>query len=306
MIDILLATYNGGTFLEEQFKSLKMQTCQEFRVLIRDGGSTDDTLQIIDRYCQEDPQRRVFLGSEKSGAMKNFSALLQASDAELIMFSDQDDVWLPEKVEKTLSEYRMLSSRNPADTPILIFSDSRIVSEDLDEIAPSMFRYQKLQPEKFYLSRMILQNVVSGNTMLMNRALADLALPIPENAVMHDHWIALVAAAFGKVGCISEPTVLYRQHRNNVYGAGKYSLKYFINKAREGRKRILARFYQDVAQARSFLECYREKLNAGDRMMFEDFSRFENKSFFGKRKCLLRYHIFKSGMFRNIGVFLII
>lgn len=303
-IQILLATFNSSRFLREQLDSILAQDCRGFEVLIRDGGSTDDTLRIIDEYQRKYPETVRFLEQKPATAPENFSALLSASTASLIMFSDHDDVWKPDKVRITLEKYREMEAKYGSETPIMVFTDSEVVDDDLNPISPSMFRYQNINTRELTLNRLIVQNVPSGNTMLVNRALLDLALPVPSAAVMHDHWLTLVAATMGRFGFLDIPTVSYRQHPDNVYGAFRYTLPAFLRKLKLGRERIRTRFQQNIDQASEFGVRYAGSLNKRDSEMLAELKTFQSRGFWGRRRILWKYGIKKSGTWRNIGMYL--
>ena len=303
-LQILLATYNSSRFLREQLDSILAQDWRDFEVLIRDGGSTDDTLEIIGDYQRKYPETIRFLGRFSSKAPENFASLLDASSAPLIMFSDHDDVWKPEKVRVTVEKYRELESEYGSGTPIMVFTDSEVVDSDLKPISRSMIQFQHLDPFDRALNRLIVQNVPCGNTMLLNRALADLASPIPPEAVMHDHWLTLVAAVMGKIGFLKESTVYYRQHSNNFYGASNYSFFNFLRKSKQGREKIRNRFQQNIDQAVAFGARYAGALDKKDVEMLEELKDFRSLGGLRRRKVLWKYGIWKSGFWRNIGTLL--
>ena len=223
-IEILLATFQSEKYLSEQIDSILEQTDPNWSLLIRDGGSSDSTLDIIDEYVSRNPDKIRFLGSSHASACKNFSSLLEAARSELVMLCDHDDVWLPEKIALTRKRYIEEHGKNPPGTPILVFSDLQIVDENLNLIYPSLMHYSNLRPDRLSLSQLLVQNVPQGNTMLLNSALRRLVHPIPAKAVMHDSWIALTATAFGHICYLDETTILYRQHNCNVFGASCYSI----------------------------------------------------------------------------------
>ena len=305
-MQILLATCNSSRFLREQLDSLMAQDWQDFTVLIRDGGSRDATPEIIREYQSRYPDRINFLGSRPAGVVENFSALLAASDADLVMFCDHDDVWLPQKISRTLARYREMEMEYGARTPIMVFTDSYAARSDLRIVDPSTLHYQHLAPKHLTLNRLILQNVPSGNTMLLNRALRDLASPIPPEAVMHDHWITLTAAVFGRIGFLDEPTLYYRQHHANFYGAFGYSPLSFLRKIRGGRDKIRRRFEQNIRQAVAFLDRYDGMLAPRDREMLAALRDWSGAGFVRRRTILLRYGIRKTGLFRNLGMFFLV
>lgn len=221
MIDILMAVYQGEAYVAEQIESILKQTYTDWTLLIGDDGSKDRTMEILLAYEAKYPSKiRVIPNKVNSGsAQANFFHLLSLSKAAYAMTCDHDDVWLPDKVEKTMGEMERLERESPPGTPILVHTDLEVVDENLRTIAPSMFQLQNLDSRRVSLSRLLAQNVVTGCTMLANRPLLDLAKDPPASAIMHDWWLALVAAAFGRIGFVDDPTIRYRQHGNNEVGA---------------------------------------------------------------------------------------
>lgn len=220
-IDVILATFNGEKHIAEQIRSL--QQCDDYetlvnRVVIVDDGSIDNTLSIVRSFAKYDPKIQVYPSQGKPlGPMKNFCRGISMCDAEFIMFCDQDDVWLKEKLVTTLKAM----GGEACSIPRLVFSDLLVVDENLRVIENSYFSLKKI-PKNWHdsLDALAKQNVASGCTMMANRALLNKALPIPDNAYMHDWWLALVAKVEGELIFIDQPLMLYRQHCNNVIGAG--------------------------------------------------------------------------------------
>lgn len=231
---ILLATYNSEKYLAELLDSIVNQTYREFSLYVRDDGSTDSTLQILEQYAACHDNFFILSDTIKSRrAMGSFFWLLENIEADYYMFCDHDDVWLPSKVENSLA--KMLQIERP-NTPTLVCTDLVVVDSNLNAINPSLWSYMRLRPElltklKFALSC----NLFTGCTMMINSAARDISLPVSPNAVMHDSWIGLrVVAAGGIVGWISTPQILYRQHSNNLFGAQNVdgSWKYYLQKLR--------------------------------------------------------------------------
>lgn len=232
MIDILLATYNGSKYINEQIDSLLSQTFQEWTLIVHDDGSKDDTVQILNDYHKKYPNkiRVIDDGIQCGGAKENFSHLMSYSSAPYIMFCDQDDIWLPNKIEITYNEMVSVEIRNPK-VPILIHSDLKVVDENLNVISDSMFDYQKLPKNIGSINQILVQNNITGCTVMINREALSVSLPIPKVAIMHDWWIGCnVLKAKGIIGLISEPLILYRQHTNNTLGSKKIDVSYYISK----------------------------------------------------------------------------
>lgn len=216
-VEVLLASYNGEKFLQEQLDSLINQTFSDFKITIRDDGSTDNTLKIIETYSQKYPSKISLLKDDKKnvGATQNFGILLESSTADYIFFCDQDDIWLPNKMEISLQKMKIIEQENKA-TPCLIFSDMKAIDEAGKIISNSVWQQLHLHPKYFTLNRLLVQNIPHGCTMLINKAMRNLAVPIPKAAMLHDHWIALLAATCGKYDFIKTPTLLLRNHAENV------------------------------------------------------------------------------------------
>lgn len=166
-----------------------------------------------------------------------------------------------------------------------------------------MIRFQHLDPSHLSLNYLIVQNVPYGNTMLVNRALIDLALPIPTDAVMHDHWLSLVASAFGKIGFVDKALLYYRQHENNVYGASSYSRPTFFYKLKLGPKKLSERFAQNIIQGAAFGRRYADRLSKENLELCKALSAWRELGFWGRRRVLWKYRILKSGILRNLGAF---
>jgi glycosyltransferase involved in cell wall biosynthesis len=225
-VDVLLATYNGESFLREQIDSILSQSYDPLRVMARDDGSKDGTRAILEEYAQRFPERfRLLPASPATGsAQQNFLRLIQAAVAtpgvEYLAFADQDDVWLPEKIALEMDAMHRLETSVPAGQPLLVFSDLAVVDQELRMLDPSMWARSRMLPDNAgRLQRILVQNVVTGCTAVINRPLAVLASQMPHQAYMHDWWIALLASVFGSTAFVTQPTVLYRQHGGNLLGA---------------------------------------------------------------------------------------
>ena len=277
MIDVLLAAYRPRTLeLSNQQASVCRQKGVDVNLIVRkdDAGA---------------------------GACANFALLLSMSTSEYAAFSDQDDVWLEDKLAKSMAKMKELESEYGKDVPLLVFTDAKVVDSDLNILDESLFNRTKIDPRRLRPEQLILQNAGNGNTMLFNAALREKAKPIPENAFMHDHWIALVASVFGKTVCLNEPTLLYRQHDRNVLGGSKVGVLYYFKKLYGGVSAVRKRLLAYIRQAEAFALRYPDAPEC-----FTACIGFEKRNWFVRRWLLLRHGIFKNGLLRNIGVFLLI
>jgi glycosyltransferase involved in cell wall biosynthesis len=242
---IILPTYNGEKYIAQQLDSLQRQTFNNWQLLIRDDGSTDQTLAIVKKYLCNDSRITLIEDIHNNlGACAGFSLLMTTAlelGAGYVAFCDQDDIWLPEKLEITLNRIQMLENNNGFDTPLLVHTDLQIVDETLETISHSFIEFENINdPAAPQLNRLLVQNYVVGCTILCNRALLQMASPVPSAVRMHDWWLAAFAVAAGQLSFIAEPTIKYRQHSNNTLGVGGFSQIYNpFSKA--WRRRLLKR-----------------------------------------------------------------
>ena len=307
MIHILLSTFNGEKFLAELLESLKMQTFQDFMIIVRDDGSSDGTLAILETFEKEKAvNMKIIAGKQNIGTVASYNILLKESTADYVMFCDQDDVWMPQKIEQTLSAMQNAEVTSKADEPIMVFSDLKVVDKNLKLLSESFFKYMQLNPERLALPQLLVQNIPCACTMLLNRSLLNLVKKIPEEAVMHDHWFSLVTAAFGKFVFLDNAAILYRQHDNNIFGAASYGWSYLYKKYRSGIDNLRTRFYLNAVQARAFRMHYEKNLPSETLKLLEEFADISQNNWFERRKILFKHKIYKSNCSRNIGIMLII
>ena len=230
LVDVLLATFNGAKYLVAQLESILSQTHQNFRILVSDDGSLDATMEILHQYRARLGERLILVPNPSAGkgVVRNFENLMVASLndglAQWAVFSDQDDVWLPEKIATTLEEMRRIEGEDGRGIPCLVHSDLVVVDEGLSVLSRSFARYQKMPSENCSPLSLLSVNQVTGCTMMVNRALLCMALPLPPETIMHDWWCALVSGS-GRRSFIDAPLILYRQHGANQVGAKDRGLK---------------------------------------------------------------------------------
>ena len=207
MISVCMATFNGGKFIREQLESILSQLPPDAEIIIADDGSTDDTLLVVDSLNES--RIRVLPAERHLGVIYNFERALRASKGEIVFLADQDDVWLPGKVEKCLA------ALNEAD---LVMHDAFLLGLS-DAFESAWGRNGKLSDIRTYRSGVVAnwwKNSFTGCCMAFRRKVLDKALPFPKNLPMHDQWLGLVAEKNFKVKFIDEPLVEYRQHSSNA------------------------------------------------------------------------------------------
>ncbi|HEX2610575.1 MAG TPA: glycosyltransferase family 2 protein [Gemmatimonadales bacterium] len=222
-LTIVLSTYNGARFLAEQIESIRQQTFTDWMLLLRDDGSVDETRVIVDSLEALD-SRIVVVRDQLGnlGPVGSYGVLLQhAADrgARYVALADQDDVWQADKLAQELELIRDRERVIGESVPLLVHTDLTVVREDLSVVHPSFLDFQRLSHvTQDQLSRLLMQNFVTGCTTVINRALLEAALPFPKVVFMHDWWLALCAATLGEVLYLPRATVLYRQHGGNALG----------------------------------------------------------------------------------------
>jgi len=296
-ISILLSTYNGAKYLKKQLDSLYAKTYSTVEIIARDDGSVDNTIEILKSY-----DVKLIETKENLGAKRSFAELLSYavanSDSDYFMFCDQDDVWESDKVEKTLAKMQEMEKQFE-NIPLLVHTDLEVVDERLNSLNSSFMDFQKINPMKNNFHNLLIQNTITGCTVMINRKLAEICLPIPNGAIMHDWWIGLVASKFGKIGYVDEPTMQYRQHTSNTIGAKGFDVDFVLKSI--SKKVSLG---GNISQAKAFLEQFENELDDEVVLMLQEFTSLEQKPWWQKRVVLLKYKLLKQGFIRNTGLFL--
>ena len=233
---ILMATYNGGKHLREQIDSILSQTDKEWTLYVHDDGSSDDTKDILQEYASANCNIEILEYAPTGGACANFLSMVQRVEADYYFFSDQDDVWLDDKVRLTREEMLRQEAANPG-KPIVIHTDLCVTDEKLTVINESFMRYSGIHPEFLTTFDECVIPFVTGCTMMFNSAARVATVLTAKRAFMHDCWIVLCAIKKGGVVFgIQRPLVLYRQHGANTLGARnietvtlRYKLTHLIN-----------------------------------------------------------------------------
>lgn len=223
-VSILLATCNGAPFVREQIESIRSQSVTDWTLVIRDDGSTDGTPDILRELAGSDSRIVIVNDAHgRLGAAGNFSMLATRAltgPPGPVLFADQDDVWFPAKIERTLATLRSAEAAQRAETPLLVHSDLTVIDRQGRHLHDSFMRFQRIRHEGAQALRTLLvQNFVTGCTVMVNRPLLELAIPVPTDAMMHDWWLALCAATCGSIEFIQKPTMAYRRHDTNTMTA---------------------------------------------------------------------------------------
>ncbi|WP_261769462.1 glycosyltransferase family 2 protein [Paenibacillus polysaccharolyticus] len=257
---VMLSTYNGAKYIEEQLESLIAQRHIEMDIYIRDDGSSDGTLLKIRKFAESIPQEigfHIFEG-ENVGVIGSFFELMRLTQPkyDFYAFCDQDDVWQPFKLSRAVEQ---LQSR-PSDIPLMYCSSTQMVDQELNHLNI----WPQLPPKPLSMCNALVENCCVGCTMVLNSVTFEhlrMNLPSdPTSIIMHDWWIYLFVASFGEVIFDKEPMILYRQHQGNVLGGSNDKLftkwKNRWNRFMNGKNHFIL-----SKQASAFFEIYKDQLS---------------------------------------------
>lgn len=304
---ILLASYQGEAYIQQQLTSLQQQTYQDWVAFIRDDQSTDNTQALIQAVAAEDSRFQIInddlgnLGSNQNFAVLMYEAAQQ--DFDYIFFADQDDVWEKDKIEIQLAELEKLTEKFGSHTPLLTYCNLQVVDQTLQAIHTSFHHYQGLHhPRHFSLSHLIGQNIVTGCAMAINRSLLRCCLPVPQEALVHDWWIAIFAAALGEVSYTSRSLIKYRQHAHNQVGTTRISPQLLTQP--EKLKALFIKnsqnFIRSLTQARSVSYRLTHLRAYSQARCARSYASLLHQSLIGKIKALYTYKFQRQGKIRKL------
>ena len=262
---VLLTAYNGSRYLPALLDSLASQTDPDFTVMMQDDGSADGTPAVLSDFAARDS--RFVFGTEQGmhlGAAGNFISLIRQANADYLLLCDQDDLWEPDKVAVLKQAILDLEKQYGADTPLLVHSDCSLIDEYGNQIGDSFFSHQGWDPAAVTLPRLLVQNNVTGCTLIMNKPLQKLIAGHAEakELFMHDWFAALTAASFGRIAFVNRPLTRYRQHAGNEIGASSRSLLARGLAALKNRKVAKRRIMLTYTHTETFRKLYGDELPA--------------------------------------------
>ncbi|MFT4031412.1 MAG: glycosyltransferase family 2 protein [Siphonobacter sp.] len=305
LLSVALATHNGGRFLTEQLDSIYAQNdIDTLEVVASDDASTDDTLRILERYTSRG--LRYTRNNPPLRTVKNFEKALTLCSGQYLALADQDDYWFPHKLSHSLKKLRTLENHYGAHTPLLVFTDLKVVDEQLKPIHASYREWMGFTHTEPEFSRLLVENIGTGCTFVFNRALLELALPFPAEGLLHDRWLLWVAACFGRAEYLNEVTIAYRQHGGNQVGARQLTLLQeitYTGKVAVQKNRLLANHYPRV---RLFLNRYQDQLNHYPTQLniIHEFLKLEHDSFFQRITRILRNGFWGQSFWGNVRIVL--
>lgn len=283
-VAILMSTFNGEKYLSEQIDSIINQSYTNWILYIRDDGSTDKTRKIIEKYVIKDPRIRFVESTMNLGPAVSFLYLMDCINADYYFFCDQDDYWLKDKLQVMISNFEICDNSIPQ----VLYCNLKCVNEKL---IPEKYNFDNLIGKISGISRFI-GNDMPGCVMAFNRATRDLEKRFHANRkyiAMHDWWVALIAQTFGQVHFIDQRLVYYRQHGNNVLGAGKKgnNIRKLFQKDLIKKQKYLV--YESYTQDLLFKNTFKEILPPIIKRMLEELAYCKSKSFFYRIRFINKY-----------------
>lgn len=283
LVSIALATYNGSRFLREQLDSIYAQTWPNFEVVAGDDQSVDGTAAILEEY-RLSHGLRYEINEQNLGFVRNFESVFSRCSGEFIALADQDDIWLPEKLEILLNGIGEAS---------LVYSDATLIAEDGKELPGSLIGTSGVNPVTGNAFEYFVCNAcVTGCTALFHRSLLDVALPIPQCEMYHDWWLAVVASRLNGVAYLDAQLTRYRQHGANDTGVtiktGILSriAAQFSTETQEAKKR----YYEMLLLRANFYPAISERLSllTGDLIFLDNMRRYA-ESLLGQKPFLVAF-----------------
>lgn len=304
-VGIVLASFNGKDYIKEQIESILNNTYQNWNLYIYDDGSTDGSIELVKSYVKQYKGKiQLIINEENKGVKRNFLEGMVCCDHSYVMFCDQDDIWYTDKIELTLRRMYEGEKREGKGVPRVVFTDAKVVSQSKKELSSSFHKSNHLNTKKLDLPHLLMENKMMGCTSMVNRALVNKMAFLPEYCKMHDWWIILIGCAFGAVEYIDKPTMLYRQHTGNVIGDQKFIS--YVRRRITSMKQQKKALEETFLQAKEFYHIYRYQLPSEKRLLLKTFYEIPTTNWLERRLILLQFHFFKSGLLRNIGVFILI
>lgn len=210
LVSVVMATYNGEAFVDAQLLSILNQTHSHLEVIVVDDGSTDQTWSILEDYAAKDHRIRIIRNEQNLGYVKNFEKGLLMATGQFVAPSDQDDIWMPEKISTLL---------NQIGDATIVYCDSELMDENGASMAKTLSQIKRLTDFKDCIGFLV-GNSAAGHAMLIRTELIQKAVPFAP-MIPHDHWLGFVATLYHGIKFVKMPLVQYRQHNRSVFGAVK-------------------------------------------------------------------------------------
>lgn len=295
MVDILLATYNGGRYIETQLLSIISQSYKNWRLIIHDDGSTDNTIEIVKRWVKLD--NRISLIEDNircGGAAQNFMHLLNYSNAAYVMFCDQDDIWLDNKVELM---YNRITSMDTA-KPRVVYSNSYVWKPDEGIGGLATLSFPSSLNELLFMN-----SGVQGCVSIFDDKVRELMKVYKGVMSMHDHVLNLIAASMADVSIIHVPLMLYRNHNSNVTGDTRTKILVADSLTYRGKLPVVDNLHYDTIQR--FRLYYSDNLSLCDKRILDDYLTMPQKGFIYRLFVIIsnKYKLYNSVLLLIVKLF---
>lgn len=309
-VAICMATYNGEKYIREQIQSIREQTYEDWILFIHDDGSKDNTLSVIEEFVDEESIFLVHKNLRGGSAKDNFIGLLgyvsKNYSFAYYMFCDQDDVWLPDKIQISMERMGLLEQKFGKQKPIMVHTDLKVVDENLHLLSESYVKYRSLDVTIKEPNRLVAQNNITGCTMLWNQELNQRICVDNPNVAQHDWWFAVVTSLIGIIEFVDTPTILYRQHGANSVGATHVNSLKFILMRLGGLSHVKKTVAMSVFQAKAIGEVFGDEIEASQRQMLLQYGSILEVHKLKRWRILFKYKCFKQGLIQRIGQFLFV
>jgi glycosyltransferase involved in cell wall biosynthesis len=310
-IDVVVPTYNCSQWIDDFMGSLLKQDYNTWRVITRDDGSTDDTVERVLAWSKRLGNKMVVVSNPDKlnlGPVGSYNLLLEASTAQWTMLADPDDIWKKTKISLTYKAMVEAEQIDGSKKPIVIFTDAEVIDDHGQPLAESYWKWSRLKPElSSFLHRMIVESAALSSTMMINRAAINLALPIVGSYAFQDWWLALVACAFGRVIHLKEKTISYRRHSSNdsevPLTASSIGIVRNVFVARQRVEKLLREL---APQATGFLQRFRTKLSLSDVAALEAAARLPSSNFLMRRWLVINHRLWFASPIKNIGIIILL
>jgi glycosyltransferase involved in cell wall biosynthesis len=217
-VSVCMAAYNGSKFIEEQIRSILCQLKESDELIIVNDSSTDNTLEILNSYKEN--KIKIINNERNLGLVKSFETALNNATGDIIFFSDQDDIWLANKVQNTLDYMKQKKS-------LVVVSDAKVFNENGDISHDSFFKFRNSGSG---LLKNLYKNSYIGCCMAIDATVKPFILPFPSQKILHDEWTGLVCEALGRTSFLPEVLVMYRRHSMNQTSMNRSNLRKVIQK----------------------------------------------------------------------------
>lgn len=289
-VSVAIATYNGERYLEEQLDSILTQILKPVEIIVCDDQSTDGTRAILEKY-QQKGHLSFFVNDNRLGFVGNFKrAVSLTKPNHYVALSDQDDIWLPGKIEAALN---LILNIEVKGQPAMVYSDLMLVDQDKNLLNPSFRNELGQDAYRHCLATLLFGGFVNGCTMLMNPMMRTYFSTIPEKeGFNHDTWIALIAYTFGHTGIEETIHILYRKHINNASEVHDYKRK---NRYQRLKVEVLNAFSKnylfknEIRTAEEFFNTFHQNLSVEDKVLIQHFIKLQGKTYLGKKIALRNF-----------------